>query len=172
MAPSKYLARVASKSPEQVLDVILAISTSNERVHEDFGRAAAAMPASLGRRWANASLQWVDPWTMIRLLWLQLQSWLRIFPLAQFASYAHSLNERGEDGPLRPVRRRSPAFCALASRARILRQSLTSKTLFIGSAHLVTGLSATFCEAKSGPEDYDGQFRRPRPTHVSGWTSG
>jgi hypothetical protein len=56
---SKYLARVASKSPEQVLDVILAINTSNERVHEDFARAAASMPASVGRRWAEEELVWL-----------------------------------------------------------------------------------------------------------------
>jgi hypothetical protein len=57
--PSKYLARVASKSPEQVLDVILAVSTSNERVHEDFARAAASMPAYLARRWAAQELLWL-----------------------------------------------------------------------------------------------------------------
>jgi hypothetical protein len=57
--PSKYLARVASKSPEEVLDVILAVSTSNERVHEDFARAAASMPAYLGRQWAVQELVWL-----------------------------------------------------------------------------------------------------------------
>ena len=57
--PSKYLARVASKAPEQVLDVILAVSTSNERVHEDFARAAASMPAYLGRQWAVQELVWL-----------------------------------------------------------------------------------------------------------------
>ena len=57
--PSKFLARVASQSPEQVLDVILWVNTSNERVHEDFANAAAAMPASFGRRWAEQELAWL-----------------------------------------------------------------------------------------------------------------
>ena len=34
--PSRFLARVASQAPQQVLKIILDTKTNNERVHEDF----------------------------------------------------------------------------------------------------------------------------------------
>lgn len=55
-APSQYLARVASKAPAEVLDVMLGIETDNERTLADFAQAAASMPAPLARRWAERQL--------------------------------------------------------------------------------------------------------------------
>src|SRR4051812_22383674 len=40
---SRYLARVAADAPELVSDVILGITSNNERVHEDFTEAALSM---------------------------------------------------------------------------------------------------------------------------------
>jgi len=57
--PSQFLARVAPHDPEQVLEVMLAVHTPNERVHADFAEAAASMPASLARRWAERELDWL-----------------------------------------------------------------------------------------------------------------
>ena len=53
--PSQFLARVAARAPEQVLEVMLAVDTSNEQVHADFAEAAASMPPGLARRWVRPS---------------------------------------------------------------------------------------------------------------------
>jgi hypothetical protein len=57
--PSRFLARMASRAPQQVLEVMLEVRTSNERVHEDFAEAAASMPGPLARQWAEQELDWL-----------------------------------------------------------------------------------------------------------------
>ena len=42
--PSQYLARVAGRAPEEVVDLVLSIRTDNERIHEDAG-GARRLPA-------------------------------------------------------------------------------------------------------------------------------
>jgi hypothetical protein len=56
--PSGFLARVASQAPEQVLEIILSTETNNERVHEDFAEAAAAMPVKLAKQWCEHEIIW------------------------------------------------------------------------------------------------------------------
>jgi hypothetical protein len=57
---SCYLARMASKKPELVLDVILKIpDTNNVRVHEDLSKAALTMPPHLSAVWAKKKVGWV-----------------------------------------------------------------------------------------------------------------
>jgi hypothetical protein len=57
--PSQFLARVASRAPEEVLKVIMEVHTSNERIHEDLAEVAASMPARLAGRWAEHELGWL-----------------------------------------------------------------------------------------------------------------
>jgi hypothetical protein len=58
---SRYLARMASKSPKQVLDIILKMSqTDNVRVHEDFIDAACNMPSELAAEWAIMEAKWIE----------------------------------------------------------------------------------------------------------------
>lgn len=57
---SRYLVRMASKSPEHVLEVILKIpETQNVRVHEDLAEAACAMPPKLAARWIKKEINWI-----------------------------------------------------------------------------------------------------------------
>jgi len=57
---SRYLVRMASKSPEQVLEVILKIpETENVRVHEDLAEAACAMPPELAAKWVKKEIDWI-----------------------------------------------------------------------------------------------------------------
>jgi hypothetical protein len=57
---SRYLVRMASKSPERVLEVILNIpETENVRVHEDLAEAACAMPPELAARWIKKDINWI-----------------------------------------------------------------------------------------------------------------
>jgi len=57
---SRYLVRMASKSPEHVLEVILNIpETENVRVHEDLAEAACAMPPELTARWIKKEIDWI-----------------------------------------------------------------------------------------------------------------
>jgi hypothetical protein len=57
--PSRFLARVASQAPEEVLEIMLDIETNNERVHEDFAEAAAAMPIALAKKWCEHETRWL-----------------------------------------------------------------------------------------------------------------
>jgi hypothetical protein len=57
--PSRYLARMVSLAPERVLSIMLRTKTSNERVHEDFAEAAAAMPRQMRLRWARSESEWL-----------------------------------------------------------------------------------------------------------------
>ena len=57
---SRYLVRMASKSPEHVLEVILKIpETQNVRVHEDLAEAACAMPPKLAARFIKKEINWI-----------------------------------------------------------------------------------------------------------------
>lgn len=57
---SKYLARIASVAPQQVLDVIERIPpTDNIRIHTDFSDAAIRMPAGLSARWVRKEIEWI-----------------------------------------------------------------------------------------------------------------
>jgi hypothetical protein len=56
---SRYLARVAKRSPDLVLEVIASIDTNNERVQEDFVDAALAMPVGQARRVAKRLTVWL-----------------------------------------------------------------------------------------------------------------
>jgi hypothetical protein len=57
---SRYLARVAPQSPEQVLDVIKRIpATKNFRVHEDFMDAALKMPAAHAVQISRLAEDWL-----------------------------------------------------------------------------------------------------------------
>lgn len=57
---SRYLVRMASKSPERVLEVILNIpETENVRVHEDLAEAACAMPPKLAAKWIKKEINWI-----------------------------------------------------------------------------------------------------------------
>ena len=57
---SRYLARMASKSPKHVLEIILKIpETENVRVHEDLAKAACAMPPKLAARWIKNEINWI-----------------------------------------------------------------------------------------------------------------
>lgn len=57
---SRYLVRMASKSPEHVLKVILNIpETENVRVHKDLAEAACVMPPELAARWIKKEIDWI-----------------------------------------------------------------------------------------------------------------
>ncbi|WMW22750.1 hypothetical protein RE476_02710 [Methanolobus mangrovi] len=57
---SRYLVRMASKSPELVLSTIIKIpETENIRVHEDFAEAALAMPPDLAVRLIKKEIDWI-----------------------------------------------------------------------------------------------------------------
>lgn len=58
---SRYLARMASKSPKQVLDIISKMAqTDNVRVHKDFIDAACNMPSELAAKWAIMEAKWIE----------------------------------------------------------------------------------------------------------------
>ncbi len=58
---SQYLARMAARAPDTVLDVLLEIpDTENVRVHEDFADAALAMPAELAAKWVKKETRWME----------------------------------------------------------------------------------------------------------------
>lgn len=58
---SKYLARMASSAPDDVLQIILAIpATKNSWVHSDFADAALAMPADRSARLVLMMKTWVE----------------------------------------------------------------------------------------------------------------
>jgi thiol-disulfide isomerase/thioredoxin len=57
---SRYLVRMASKSPELVLSTIIKIpETENIRVHEDFAEAALAMPPDIAVRLIKKEIDWI-----------------------------------------------------------------------------------------------------------------
>lgn len=59
---ARYLARMASLRPEEVLKIILEIpDTENIRVHEDLVDAAVAMPARLAARLVGRTKEWAHP---------------------------------------------------------------------------------------------------------------
>ncbi len=59
--PSKYLARMASFSPEKVLSAIKKIpATNNPRIHEDFINAALAMPPEYAKELQKKAIQSLD----------------------------------------------------------------------------------------------------------------
>ena len=58
---SRYLARMASTSPNQVLDIVLRMpQTDNVRVHVDFIDAACNMPPELAAKWALKEAKWIE----------------------------------------------------------------------------------------------------------------
>ncbi len=58
---SRYLARMASTSPKQVLDIILKMpQTDNVRVHVDFIDAACNMSSELAARCALSEANWIE----------------------------------------------------------------------------------------------------------------
>src|SRR5207249_148954 len=58
---SRYLARVAAKTPELVLKVIRQIpETENVRVHEDFIDAALLMPPALAGKLVDRATRWLN----------------------------------------------------------------------------------------------------------------
>lgn len=57
---SRYLARVADKAPEKVLQIALQVpETDNIRVHEDLARAAVNMPPSMAAIWVQKEMEWL-----------------------------------------------------------------------------------------------------------------
>ncbi|OHB76831.1 MAG: hypothetical protein A2Z34_02245, partial [Planctomycetes bacterium RBG_16_59_8] len=57
---SEYLARMASRDPQTVLDVMLQIpETDNIRVHDNLADAALAMPAGLAAKWVEKEIAWL-----------------------------------------------------------------------------------------------------------------
>ena len=57
---SRYLVRMASVAPQQVIEVIERIpTTDNIRIHADFTDAAIRMPAVLSTRWARKEIEWI-----------------------------------------------------------------------------------------------------------------
>lgn len=56
---SRYLSRMASVAPEEVLEVAISIETDNERIHSDLTEAARAMPGPLAARWTEHELAWL-----------------------------------------------------------------------------------------------------------------
>jgi hypothetical protein len=58
---SRYLSRMASLSPKQVLDIVLKMpQTDNVRVHVDFIDAACNMPPELAAQWALKEAKWIE----------------------------------------------------------------------------------------------------------------
>ncbi|TKG63764.1 hypothetical protein [Prauserella endophytica] len=59
-APARYLARMATLSPERVASVILEIpDTENPRIHDAFAEAALQMPAVVSARLVPQFVQWL-----------------------------------------------------------------------------------------------------------------
>ena len=57
--PSQFLARVASKAPEEVLQIAVSIKTDNFWIVRDFSEAALAMPPPAAAKWAEHMAQWL-----------------------------------------------------------------------------------------------------------------
>jgi hypothetical protein len=58
---SQYLARMAARAPDTVLDVLIEMpDTENVRVHEDFADASLAMPAALAAKWVKKETRWIE----------------------------------------------------------------------------------------------------------------
>lgn len=58
---SRYLLRMAEVVPEQVLEIALILTpTNNERVHEDFTQAALKMPPNQAAQWAQKETEWLQ----------------------------------------------------------------------------------------------------------------
>ena len=58
---SRYLARMAARAPETVLEVALQIpSTDNVRVHEDLVDAALEIPANLAAKLVPKAKKWIE----------------------------------------------------------------------------------------------------------------
>lgn len=58
--PSKFLIRMASKAPKEVLDVALKIETDNYFVMTDLTEAALSMPGLYAEEWAIKLCRWID----------------------------------------------------------------------------------------------------------------
>lgn len=56
---SQYLARVASKAPQEVLAIALKIRTDNFFVMSDLTKAALGMPVSMAAKWADHITKWL-----------------------------------------------------------------------------------------------------------------
>jgi hypothetical protein len=55
-----YLARIASRAPDAVLDVLLRLpETDNIRVHDELASVALALPPTLAEKWARKELLWL-----------------------------------------------------------------------------------------------------------------
>ncbi|MGQ0678124.1 MAG: thioredoxin domain-containing protein [Actinomycetota bacterium] len=58
---SRYLARMAQFSPQEVLEIVLELSDANNvQVHEDLADAALAMPPELSRQLVTKAAGWLD----------------------------------------------------------------------------------------------------------------
>ena len=57
---SQFLAKVASKAPEEVLKVALNIETDNYAVMTDLTEAALVMPVQLAEKWGGKLYRWID----------------------------------------------------------------------------------------------------------------
>jgi hypothetical protein len=58
---SRYLMRMAPRTPEKVLEVVLQIpETDNPSVHGDLAEAALAMPSMLAATWVKKEIQWIQ----------------------------------------------------------------------------------------------------------------
>jgi hypothetical protein len=66
---SAYLARVAKKAPEKVLEIALQIpETDNIQVHDDLARAALSMPPAMAATWVSREVEWLEK--QQRVFWL------------------------------------------------------------------------------------------------------
>ena len=57
---SRYLARMAGRSPEQVRDVLRNLHTDNVRVLHDYVDAVSAMPPTMTVEFVPVMVQWLD----------------------------------------------------------------------------------------------------------------
>jgi len=66
---SRYLARMAGKAPEKVLEILREMKdTANLRVHQDLAEAACDMPPSLAAEWARKEARWLKSQNRVNLL--------------------------------------------------------------------------------------------------------
>ena len=57
---SRYLARVASKAPEEVFEILINMpATDSVRVHEDFVETATKLPGESAAEWTRKEIRWI-----------------------------------------------------------------------------------------------------------------
>ena len=58
---SRYLARVASKAPEEVFEILINMpATDSVRVHEDLVETATKLPGELAAEWTKKEIRWLN----------------------------------------------------------------------------------------------------------------